>query len=78
MNKHTNMTILDQGVSEIEYEWHGRAYFIAEGWESDEWYIDEFLKYDDGKAVLPLTNSSAMQIQVNDESDEVTWKYVTN
>lgn len=70
------MTILDQGVSEIEYTLGGRAYFIAEGWESDKWYIDEFLKYSDGKAVHTLTNSSAMEIKVNNEGDEVTWKYV--
>ena len=72
------MNILDQGISEIEYEWGGRAYFIAEGWESDKWYIDEFLKFDDGKAVHTLTNSSAMEIKVNDSGDEVTWKYVTD
>jgi hypothetical protein len=46
------MNILDQGISEIEYEWGGRAYFIAEGWESDKWYIDEFLKFDDGKVEI--------------------------
>jgi len=70
------MTILDHGVSEIEFTLGGRPYFIAEGWESDKWYIDEFLKYGDGKAVHTLTNSSAMEIKVNDSGDEVTWKYV--
>jgi hypothetical protein len=36
------MNILDQGISEIDYELGGRDYFIANVWESDEWYIDEF------------------------------------
>lgn len=69
--------ILDQGVSEIFYGIGGRAYFTAEGWDK-EWHIDEFLKYEEGKAIQVMTTMSSMEIQVNDDGDEVTWKYIVH